>query len=92
MCIRDSPYVGKDEKCRFKAADVGADDTGKCRNAVGLSSDSDDNRRLPNTCNDTRIMYVYDIMVTCHVGLLGKRNVRHFIWCPKMTPAIEHFG
>ena len=54
---------------------------------------SDDNRRLPNTnlaCNDMKIMYVYDITVTCHVGLLGKRNVRHCIWCPKMTPAIEH--
>ena len=53
------PYIGKDEKCRFKAADVGADDTGKCRNAVGLSNDSDDNRKLPNTnlaCNDMKIM------------------------------------
>ena len=43
------PYEGKDGKCRFKAVDVGADVTGECRNAVGLSNDSDDSRRLPNT-------------------------------------------
>lgn len=57
------------------------------------SNDSDDNRSLPNTnlaCNDVKIMYVYDITVTCHVGLLRKRNVGHYIWCPKMTPANEH--